>query len=199
VGSWNETCAISGLPVQSGDECYVLEFDDTNLIAFCAIESFNDYLRHLKSITFGTYLDSGLLTTERKKRDEVSDGRVFVLKHFWDFASTDKKAKPLIDAYVAEHKERCDNIEAFLTEATEHIKKKWDAEEYSPGFTIYRKDPDMFRGFVAVLFMMPGLRRTFYTAAYRGAQSTAHAWGTMRKMSAEVQWYIDKKIRENSL
>lgn len=193
MGCWNETCALSGLPIREDDECYMLEFDDVSLIACCGIENFNDYFRHLKSIEFGKYDDCGNIKRVGKaKYKQAPDGRCFILKHFWDFASKDAKARKVIKDQIKEYKERVDNIDEFLKAYGDLDSDK--GETYVPGISIYKKDAKMFEGFIAVLIMMCGLRRNFYTAGYRGAQSTSYAWKTMLDMNKEAQSYLKRTI-----
>lgn len=193
MGCWNETCALSGLPIREDDECYMLEFDDVSLIACCGIENFNDYFRHLKSIEFGKYDDCGNIKRVGKaKYKQAPDGRCFILKHFWDFASKDAKARKVIKDQIKEYKERVDNIDEFLKAYGDLDSDK--GKTYVPGISIYKKDAKMFEGFIAVLIMMCGLRRNFYTAGYRGAQSSSYAWKTMLDMNKEAQSYLKRTI-----
>jgi hypothetical protein len=111
MGCWNETCALSGLPIQEDDECYMLEFDDIGLIACCGIENFNDYFRHLKSIEFGKYDECGNIKIIKKTNcEQVPDGRCFILKNFWDFASKDAKARKVIKDQIKEYNEQVYSI-----------------------------------------------------------------------------------------
>lgn len=194
---WNETCALSGLPIKEDDDCYMLEFDDIGLIACAGIENFNDYFRHIKSIEFGKYDDYGnIKRTEKNKFTAAPDGRCFILKHFWDFASKDVKAKKVIKDNIKKYKERVDTIDEFL-KAAGHFDSD-NGETYVPGISIYKKDARIFEGFIAVLLMMAGLRRNFYTAGYRGAQNTSYAWKTMLEMNKEAQSYLECNISSKS-
>jgi hypothetical protein len=83
MGCWNETCALSGLPIVGGDQCVRIRFDDVNLIAFCGEE---DFMRHIIQFEKGEYDEYGAV----KGNDQChEDGDVFFLKHFWDKAIDD--------------------------------------------------------------------------------------------------------------
>ena len=202
MGCWNETCALSGLPILEGEECARLEFTDVDLIAFCCIESFDSFFRALKDVKFGAYDGYGRLKGD-KSHDEVEDGVVFILKHFWDDAvNGDKLTSDVVEREYKSTQKLTESFVAFEEESRKHNpdKEPEDPFEYLPGGARhFHKDPQMFRELLYVFLKMPGLRRMLYTAGYRGAQSTDYAWKTQLEMSRAVQAYIEEKARNGAI
>lgn len=87
MGCWEETCAISHLPILENEECYMVLFrpDVLNIGCFMSL-SFAD--RYVKKIYFGKYDDYGWLQEIEKPYDEVYKHVIFIKKNLWDYAQT---------------------------------------------------------------------------------------------------------------
>lgn len=197
MGCWNETCALSGLPIVGGDDCVRLRFDDANLIAFCGEENF---IKHITQFEKGKYDEYGRI--EGNKQDH-EDGDVFFLKYFWDKAIQDfdnsdgwhldyfnKDIKEVVDHDIQYH----EDIIKFTDQPamTNTLKELRDCcvpkcyREYGE---------EIFVEIKKIIFTMVYLRRTFYTAAHRGSQ--VGEFGKHLSMAKEIVKYCERKLKKN--
>jgi len=66
MGCWNETCALSGLPIVGGDDCARLRFDNVDIIAFCGEENF---IKHIVQFETGKYDEYGSAQGNKKNNE----------------------------------------------------------------------------------------------------------------------------------
>jgi hypothetical protein len=176
MGCWNETCAISGLPIEEGEECYRIQFTDVNLIAFCCIDSFTGFLEAVENISLGRYDGYGGLI-EDQPPIPTQDGTVYILKKFWDMASdVDEDIAKAVEKIYKEDYRRFELTDKVVAKHPD-IASDWMNHG---GYRLWKSDPIIYKQFLAVLYIMATLRRTFYTGAYRGAQSTTKAKQVMK-------------------
>lgn len=185
MGCWNETCALSGLPIQGGDECYriVFESDKIDDIAFCAIDEPTKMAKWIQSIELGIYDDYGRLEGTKDLSD-IDDTVVFVLKHFWDLAPS--KTPEYATKCIEDSIRQADGWKELIAELP--AVATMDIAQIST-INIMETNRELYIGFVYVAWWMSMLRRTFYTAAYRGGQSYMAPFADMNKSISE---YIHK-------
>lgn len=187
---WNEVCAVSGLPIQEGDQCFMLEFDD---VPSMRIKEYKDVVEHLRNIEFGEYQRGGL---QNNPGGIVPDTRCFILEYFWNLAS--ERGLNDIEAveYVQEYTIRFNAAKEFAEKLCWKIDK---CEKFTPGVSLYSRNPELFDNFIFVSFFMKSLRRNFYTAGsrYFDALSTQNDWEVIRCVNIAAFNYIDSKFPQH--
>lgn len=184
MGYWNETCALSGLPISGGDECYRIVFDADKIkrLAFCAIDNPTDYANWIQHIELGKYDEYGRLKGSTEVSD-IGDCTVFILKYFWDLAPsvTPEYAEDCIKRRLKSRMA----MRELVNELGENSKRTVSSLLCENEGTLIDDDPELYAGFVHVAWWMSMLRRTFYTAAYRGVQSQMQPFTTMNEHIGE--------------
>ncbi len=190
MGCFNETCALSGLPIRHNDECYRLTFENVKSMVYCIDLNFN--LKSVVDIKAGRYDDYGGLI-ENPRDLSYGDDIVFILKYFWDkvqaynIEDTDRWFQSYQDKIVL-----YDEMKAINDEMKAIGKEFGHTLLFEPeNYDLYNHDTKIFREFVAVLYAMYNLRRSLYTAAYRGAQSSMN---NFKKMNTDIGIYFDSII-----
>lgn len=189
MGCWNETCAISGLPIYGGDECYRIVFnaDKIKRLAFCAIDNPTDCANWVEHIELGKYDEYGRLKGSNELSD-ISDCTVFILKHFWDLAPS---VTPEYAEDCIQRKFRARSaVRELIAELGEKSNQTVSSLLCDDEGTLIDDDTELYAGFVHAAWLMSMLRRTFYTAGYRGAQSSMQPFVVM---NAHINDYIKEK------
>lgn len=190
MGCWNETCALSGLPIYGGDECYRIVFDDSEVkrLAFRAINNPTDWLEWVQDIEIGAYNEHGRIRGT-ENLNNIGDGSVFVLKRFWDLAPS---MTPEYASECFEHHMRNRNACKELLEIADTQSGRntiANLLDVNGSDRIY-EDHELCVGFFHVAWLMAMLRRNFYTASYRGAQSDLQPF---IEMNDHIQEYLKEK------
>jgi hypothetical protein len=189
MGCWNETCALSGLPIYGGDECYRIVFnaDKIKRLTFCAIDNPTDYANWVEHIELGKYDEYGRLKGSNELSD-ISDCTVFILKHFWDLAPS------VTPEYAEDCIQRKFRARSAMRELIAELGEKSNQTVSSllcdDEGTLIDDDTELYAGFVHAAWWMSMLRRTFYTAGYRGAQSSMQPFVVMNE---HINDYIKEK------
>lgn len=190
MGCWNETCALSGLPIYGGDECYRIVFkrDKIERLALCAIEDPTDCANWIEHIELGKYDEYGRLKGSTELSD-IDGCKVFILKHFWDLAPsvTPTYAEDCIQRKLISRSA----FHKFVSELGEKSKDTVAGLLDEHEGTLIDNEPALYAGFVQAAWWMAMLRRTFYTGAYRGAQSSMHDFIVMNE-------YINNYTKEKN-
>jgi hypothetical protein len=155
--------------------------------AFCAIDNPTELLSWVASVELGKYDEYGRLKGT-DNFDDISDSTAFVLKYFWDIAPT------MTPEYATECISRnIENNKAFheLVDAVSEAGRETVSDLLKMNSSVLiDKDQELYAGLFHVAWLMSMLRRTFYTAAYRGGQSSMQPFVVMNE---HINDYIKEK------
>lgn len=191
MGCWNETCAVSGLAIQEGDDCVKIKFNPNAMetIAYCGVHEWKEILNSVESIEFGKYDDYGGI--DGSHEDGGEDNHTFILKHFWDYAKGHHYTQ---ESWLKENaeKEFVREITIFnKVEESENLGLQeiiQELKEAVGGYIVYQRyGEDIYKELNYVMSLMVTLRRSFYTADYRGCQSDMDDFKSFHK---EVNSYL---------